>query len=216
MASSRIEASSGGPAQVTSAGTLSGDSAAAIKKLLLEGKRDDAVQLYRSELQCDQKQALDAVQGLFERELFLDLLNKQLIRSSNIPLVVVISVVMCASLAGAISYGGVLRVAALIVFVFAFIAFPLRRLLTTFKYLGAQRATATMKKIVWVGTVKGARGMIHCANAWVEIHPKDHAPFSTSMNIVTLSKPSFVEGGQLDVKFFLGIPSSVLLARQPE
>ena len=199
---------------VTPAAMLSDANIRAIRQLVAEGKLDEAVRCYRTELACEEREAIAAVHGLFERDVFYGVLAKQLIMGRAAVITLFCFVTLCGSIVLAVETHGLARIVAIALFGISLLIFPFRRLRLTLRYLGAEHGTAIVRKLVWLGEVKGPWGPIQCAKAWVDIRAKRGA-ISTSMDIVTLTKPRFFEGAQLDVKFFHADPSTVLLAHAP-
>jgi hypothetical protein len=203
-----------GAVSVTSAGTLSDAAADAIRQLLTDGKQDEAVKRYQDEMHSTPEEAALAVQGVFERELFSRILAGQLIRPKNFPMVFAVFVAMVASVA--LLAMGTLRPAfALPIFALSVLMFPFRRMRTTFRYLGSESGTATVKKLVWLGEMKFGSLTTSCARVWVEVRPNVSPGFQASMEIASRSRSNFFEGEELAIKFLRDNPNSVILARMP-
>jgi hypothetical protein len=205
-----IEHPSSGAPRASQTATISEADLAEIQRLLMDGKRDEAVEKYRSLAGCAPDEAARAIESLFVRKVFFAAINRQILSPSG----VAGALASTAVLGGAIVGGALGTVPAALAWlggIVAFVFLPIRASKKTLAYLGAERGVATLKKVVWLGE----ENHIHAFRALVDVAPGRGSPFVAEMALLARTRSKVREGERIKVKFFSGRPDSVVLAEKP-
>jgi hypothetical protein len=206
----RIQPDDSRPAVVEN--RLVGADMQAIKQLLLEGRQEDALQLYMETTGTGEAVARETIQGL-ERQVSVDVMRNQQLTSKDIWYVGLYCVIFLAAvIAGVARQIHPLLALALVVFTAwqLFVLSPAIRLWLRFRQaIGAQ---ATILKAAPVGKVKTRIGRAHAMKLLAEVQPPAGTPYQVEL-LLPVRETSLGQaqpGSKFHVKYLPEDPQQVV------
>jgi hypothetical protein len=204
----RISYSGSGEASLKQQTTLQAEDAKLIKSLLLDGKREQAIEAYQRATQVSGEEAQKAIEILARDAAF------KVIFSQRLNLVGVLMLCGYMTLLGLSVWARLndtisINISRIAVILILFLAAPLvRGLGITLRYLAARSAVATVLKYAQIGKA----GNAYAYRLLVNVQPQDGAAFQTEMNVAVGEKriSKLQNGLRLNVKYLPNQPDSVL------
>ncbi len=187
----------------------------ALKRFLLSGRREDAIQLYLESTGAGEAAAREAIEGL-ERQVSVDVMRNQQLTGKGIWYVVLYCVVFLAAvvagLAGQIHPLVALALAAFTAWQF-WVLFPSIRL--SLRFRNAVRAPATILKAAQVGETKVRGGRVYAMKLLVEVHPPEGTSYQAELLLPVreTSLERVQPGGQFHVKYLPEDPKLIVFDR---
>lgn len=184
----------------------------AVKKLMLAGRRAEALAAYRQMTGADEAAAAAVVENL-GRQLTAATLYRQLLRPVGFVIVAALAaglvLVAAGWLIGWLNAWLALGLAALLLWQLVFFFPPLVR---TMRYWGASLAEAVTLKLAPIGVFKKSGEDIFAFRVWLEVRPAEGAPFRAEIQLPVRESnlERAREGARLRVKYFPGDPDSVI------
>jgi uncharacterized Zn finger protein (UPF0148 family) len=197
-----------GKASLAQQGTLNSEDAQQIKALLLDGKREQAVEAYQHATQVSAAEAQKAIDALARDAAF------KVIFSQRLNLVGVLMLCGYMALLGLSVWARLndiisINISRIAVILILFLAAPLvRGLGITLRYIAARSAVATVLKYAQIGKA----GNAYAYRLLVNVQPQEGAAFQTEMNVAVGEKrvSKLQNGLRLNVKYLPNQPDSVL------
>jgi uncharacterized Zn finger protein (UPF0148 family) len=187
----------------------------ALKRMLLAGRREDAVQLYLETTGAGEAAAREALQGL-ERQVSVDVMRNQQLTSKGVWYVALYGVVFLAAvlagMAGQIHPLVALALAAFTAWQF-WVLLPSIRL--SLRFRRAVRAPATILKAARVGEIKARAGQVYAMKLLVEVQPPEDALFQAEL-LLPVRETSLEQvqpGSQFHVKYLPDDPQQIFYDR---
>ncbi len=204
----RITYSDEDKVSLASQNTLKPQDAGQIKSLLLDGKREQAIEAYQRATHVTEAEAQKAIDALARDAAF------KVIFSQRLNLVGILMLCGYMTLLGLSVWARLneiisINISRIVVILILFLAAPLvRGLGITLRYLAARSAVATVLKYAQIGKA----GKAYAFRLLVNIQPQDGAAFQTEMNVAVGEKRiSKVQNGlRINVKYLPNQPDSVL------
>jgi uncharacterized Zn finger protein (UPF0148 family) len=187
----------------------------ALKRLLLESRREEAVQLYLETTGAGDEAAREAIRGL-ECQVSVDVMRNQQLTSKGIWYVLLYGVVFLASilagLAGQIHPLVALALAGFTAWQF-WVLFPSIRL--SLRFRKGIRAPATIQKAAPVGEIKARAGRVYAMKLLVEVRPVEGTPYQAELLLPVreTSLGQIKPGVQFHVKYLPGDPQQIVFDR---
>jgi hypothetical protein len=195
--------------------TLAAEGWDELRRLLTDGRQEEAVKLYQARTQADPAEARSAVDNL-ARQLSVETITRQPLSPFGVVLSGLAALLLVLSLAGwALGrLGPWLALALAAAAGFQLLAFR-HAIAVTLRYLGAPVAPATILKLAPVGEVRVRDQHVKTFKMLVEVRPKSGAPFTTELlqPVRAQSLAKAQPGRQFWVKYRPGDPSSVVFHR---
>jgi uncharacterized Zn finger protein (UPF0148 family) len=197
-----------GKASLEQQGTLKPEDAQQIKALLLDGKREQAVDAYQRATHVSATEAQKAIDALARDAAFKVIFSQRLNPTGILMLCGYMALLTLSIWAGIneIISATILWIAIVLIL---FLSWPLLRgLWTTLRYLGSRSGVATVLKYAQIGKA----GSAHAFRLLVNIHTEDQPAFQTEMSLAVGEKriSKLQNGMRFNVKYLSDQPDSVL------
>lgn len=204
----RVNYSTSGEASLKKQTTLQAEDAQLIKGLLLDGRREQAIEAYQRIAQVSKEEALKAIDALARDAAFKVIFNQRLNLAGVLMLcgyMALLGLSIWARMNEVISVN-ISRVAVILIL---FLSAPLvRGLGTTLRYFSARSGVATVLKYAQIGKAGKAYAFRLLVNVQTENEPAFQTEMSLAVGEQRISK--LQNGLRLNVKYLSGQPDSVL------
>jgi hypothetical protein len=204
----RINYSTSGEASLKKQTTLPAEDAQLIKSLLLDGKREQAIEAYQRIAKVSKEEALKAIDELARSAAFKVIFSQRL-NSVGILMLCGYMALLALSVWARMNEIISVNISRVAVILILFLSAPLvRGLGTTLRYLVARSGVATVLKYAQIGKA----GKAHAFRLLVNVQPEKEPAFQTEMNLaVGEERISKLQNGlRLNVKYLPGQADSVL------